>query len=467
MSSEVVAEVITDIVVDVRQVGKAYPLYARPADRLLQMFGSFLRRKLPMPLARRHREFQALQNISVRIIQGETVGIIGRNGSGKSTLLQLLCGTLHASQGHIEVTGRIAALLELGSGFNPDFSGRENVFFNAAVLGLSREQTIARFAAIAAFADIGDFMDQPLKSYSSGMAMRLAFAVIAHVDADILIIDEALSVGDAFFTQKCMRYLRQFMKTGTVIFVSHDIEAVMALCSRVIWLNSGQISADGATKAVCQAYLNALLSDDGAAPTLATLPDTPARLNALATPEIIPFRDARQDLWNASTLRNDIRLWVFDPDKEGAGQLGCTIRNVQLVDPHGNPLSWIVGGEMVRLEVQALCHIGFKSPIVGFMVKDRTGQALFGDNTWLNFMEHPINTQPGELITATFAFDMPRLPSGDYTMVVAVADGTQDDNVIHHWLHDALQFQSVASNVSSGLIGIPMRDIILQASAID
>ena len=451
----------SDVVVEVSQVGKAYPLYARPIDRLWQMFSSFWYRKLGLRQATRYREFHALQDVSVRIAQGETVGIIGRNGSGKSTLLQLLCGTLQPSRGHIQVTGRVAALLELGSGFNPEFSGRENVFLNAAVLGLSREQTLARFDAIAAFADIGDFMEQPLKSYSSGMAMRLAFAVIAHVDADILVIDEALSVGDAFFTQKCMRYLRQFMKSGTVIFVSHDMEAVMALCSRVVWLDAGQIRQDGATKAVCQAYLDALLSSDGAVLPLA--PPAPA---TAAAPDGRPLRDARQDVWNASTLRNDIRVWDFDPHQEGGGQRGCTIRAVQLLAPDGAAFSWVVGGESVRLEVQALCHAPLQSPIVGFMVKDRTGQALFGDNTWISFMERPVRAQAGELITACFTFEMPRLPSGDYTVVVAVADGTQDDNVMHHWLHEAIQFQSVASNVSSGLIGIPMRGIALQASAL-
>ena len=197
------------------------------------------------------------QNVSFEVKKGETVGIIGRNGSGKSTLLQMICGTLNPTSGSIQTNGRIAALLELGSGFNPEFTGRENVYMNASVLGLSKEEIDARFDDIAAFADIGDFIEQPVKTYSSGMMVRLAFAVIAHVDADILVIDEALSVGDAFFTQKCMRFLRNFMETGTVLFVSHDTGSIKNLCNYAVWLEKGQVMQEGLPKEVCELYLEA------------------------------------------------------------------------------------------------------------------------------------------------------------------------------------------------------------------
>lgn len=440
-------------------LGKSYALYHRPSDRLLQMLQGFASRVTGIQAQSRHRQFHALSGVSMRIERGETVGIIGRNGSGKSTLLQLLCGTLHATHGKVEVHGRVAALLELGSGFHPEFSGRENVFLNAAVLGLSREQTAQRFNAIAAFADIGEFMDRPLKSYSSGMAMRLAFAVIAHVDADILVIDEALSVGDAFFTQKCMRFLRDFMKNGTVIFVSHDIEAVMALCSRVLWLDGGHVLRDGPTKAVCQDYLDALLSAGGPTPQ--------RRVEGRGNEEetFHSRQDPRYEAWSARSLRNEVKVFAFDPEVRGVGQGGCSIRAVHMsAAADGGDLPWLVGGEAVRLEIQVECHHILRSPIVGFMVKDRTGQALFGDNTWLSFVDRPLAMEAGERLTAAFVFDMPRLPCGDYTMVVAVADGTQEDNTMHDWLHDALHFRSEASNVSSGLIGIPMRQIVLEKS---
>ena len=227
----------SEIAIKVENLSKCYQIYDKPRDRLLQM------------LFRGHRtfyrEFWALRDVSFEIKRGETVGIIGRNGSGKSTLLQLICGTLNPTGGSIHTRGRIAALLELGSGFNPEFTGRENVYMNASILGLTHEEIDARFDAIAAFADIGDFIEQPVKTYSSGMYVRLAFAVIAHVDADILVIDEALSVGDAFFTQKCMRFLRRFMENGTVLFVSHDTGAVINLCQSGIWLEKGSVKHKG------------------------------------------------------------------------------------------------------------------------------------------------------------------------------------------------------------------------------
>jgi len=202
----------SDFVIKVEDLSKCYQIYDQPGDRLKQFLFPRLQDALGMHPRAYFHEFWALRSASFEVKKGETVGIIGRNGSGKSTLLQLICGTLAPSSGSIETKGRIAALLELGSGFNPEFTGRENVYMNAAVLGLGKNEIDACFDDIVAFADIGEFIEEPVKSYSSGMMVRLAFAVIAHVDADILIIDEALAVGDAFFTQKCMRFLRNFMK---------------------------------------------------------------------------------------------------------------------------------------------------------------------------------------------------------------------------------------------------------------
>ena len=250
MSSEEVA-------IRVQGLDKCYQVYDRSSDRLKQFVLPRVQGWLGRKPRGYFREFWSLRGVNFEIRRGETVGIIGRNGSGKSTLLQIICGTLHPSAGHVEVHGRVAALLELGSGFNPEFTGRENVFLNAAVLGLSAAETTDRFNDIEAFADIGDFIDQPVKTYSSGMLVRLAFAVIAHVDADILVIDEALAVGDAFFTQKCMRFLRSFMQTGTVLFVSHDTAAVQNLCTRAIWLERGEIVQEGSPKEVSEHYLEA------------------------------------------------------------------------------------------------------------------------------------------------------------------------------------------------------------------
>lgn len=446
-------------VLEVIGIGKLYRIYSRPADRLWQFFISFGQRLWPGSLQARYREFHALRDISFQLQRGESLGIIGRNGCGKSTLLQLICGTLHPSFGQIQVMGRIAALLELGAGFNASFTGRENVYLNASLLGLSQEQTDARFASIAEFADIGEHMEQAIHTYSSGMVVRLAFAVLAHVDADILVIDEALAVGDALFTQKCMRFLRDFMQHKTVLFVSHDIEALKALCQRVIWLNKGKIVRDGPTKAVCQDYLDFLFAGQQSSSTK----PLPAPEKAVST-GVIPRVDGRLKYINESNLRNDIRISAFEPPAAGIGTGGATIQNVHLRDTQGQPLSWVVGGEVVELQITIECHTRIASPIIGFMVKDRTGQALFGDNTWLSYLDVPVNALDGDTLQASFVFDMPRLPPGDYNTVVAIVDGTQQDGTYLHWQHEALHFRSETSSVASGLVGLPMRSVRLQRS---
>ncbi len=197
-----------------------------------------------------------MENVSFELKKGETLGIIGRNGSGKSTLLQLIVGTLSPTSGSVDVDGRVAALLELGAGFHPEFTGRENVFLCGTLLGLSHKEIDEQLDNILAFADISPYIDQSVKTFSSGMVVRLAFAVMAHVKADILVIDEALAVGDVFFVQKCMRFLRMFMDRGTVLFVSHDSAAVLSLCNRAVWLQRGRVACIGDAKTVCDRYVH-------------------------------------------------------------------------------------------------------------------------------------------------------------------------------------------------------------------
>ena len=244
-----------DIAIHVQNLTKCYQIYARPQDRLKQMIYPKLQDAFGLKRKKYHRDFWALKDVSFEVKKGETIGIIGLNGSGKSTLLKLICGTLSATSGTVETDGRVAALLELGTGFNPEFTGKENVYMNGSILGLSEEEINAKYASISEFADIGDFIDQPVKRYSSGMYVRLAFAVIANVDADILLIDEALAVGDVLFSQKCMRFLRHFKEKGTVVFVSHNSGAVVNLCDRAVWLDKGQAKAIGEAKNVCEKYL--------------------------------------------------------------------------------------------------------------------------------------------------------------------------------------------------------------------
>ncbi len=253
------------VAISVRNVSKAYRIWKEPSARLIAPAIRSLARLFPKDsgphralvarAGRYYRDFYALQDINFEVRRGESVGIIGRNGSGKSTLLQIIVGTLTPTTGSVKVNGRVAALLELGSGFNPEFTGRENVFLNGAVLGLSRKEIEARFDDIAAFADIGDFIDQPVKIYSSGMMLRLAFAVQTAVEPDVLIIDEALSVGDAPFQAKCFAEIRHLQSRGcTILFVSHDIGVVRTFCQQALWLSHGVTQAQGPALEVCGAY---------------------------------------------------------------------------------------------------------------------------------------------------------------------------------------------------------------------
>lgn len=432
-----------DVVIRVQGLSKCYPIYEAPGHRLKQFFIPRVDAFMGRESRRYYKEFWALQNLDFEVRRGETVGIIGRNGSGKSTLLQTICGTLSPSDGRVETNGRVAALLELGAGFNPDFSGRENVYLNASVLGLSRSEIDARMASIESFADIGEFVDQPVKTYSSGMVVRLAFAVIAHVDADILVIDEALSVGDVVFTQKCMRFLRSFMQRGTVLFTSHDTNAVMGLCQRTIWLSNGRIVEIGPAETVCQSYLRASLEQvQGGGLQFRSIG------HALPRPPSPP-----EDV--LATFQNNLATssgWHTDR---------AAIDSVELHDEEGRPLVACQGGEDVLLTIRAHCVAECTSPILGWFVKDRLGQSLFGEHTF-TYVNPPLVVSPGGHLVATFRFRLPLLPNGDYAMTVSIAEGTPENHIQHHWLHDALLIKVSSNKLRYGLMGIPFESVSMR-----
>ena len=438
----------SDPVIHAEGLGKSYRLYATPRDRLKQLFASS-RRKY-------YREFSALSDVSFDVERGETVGIIGRNGSGKSTLLQIVCGTLQPSEGRVTTQGRIAAILELGAGFSPDFSGRENIFLNGYIVGLTQKEIEDRLDAICAFADIGDFIEQPIKTYSTGMVVRLAFAVMAHVDAEILVIDEALAVGDARFVQKCMRFLRGFKERGTLLFVSHDTTAVSSLCDRVLWLDGGRVKALGPSKQVCEMYLENLLEAAQGASRDVDAP-RPAIAGDRATGA--PPRDQRLDVIQAGGHRSDIEIFEFDPASASFGRRGARIADVRLEHPGGERLAWAVGGETVAVTIDVEALEPLASPIVGFLVRDRLGQNIFGDNTFLTSHDQPLRLEAGERARARFEFDLPLLPPGNYSIAVAVAEGRQQEHVQHEWIHDALIFRVETSSIRHSLVGVPMRAI--------
>lgn len=439
----------SDVAIQVTNVSKHYHIYENPVDRLKQSL--FRGRK------RYYKEFKAIDNVSFEIKKGETVGIIGRNGSGKSTLLQMICGTLTPTYGEIKFNGRVAALLELGAGFNPEFTGRENIYLNASILGLSNKEIDDKYDEIVEFSGISDFIEQPIKSYSSGMYVRLAFAVIAHVDADILIIDEALSVGDAFFVQKCMRFLRSFMKKGTVVFVSHDTGAVLNLCDSAILLQKGLIVDSGTPKKVTEHYLEDLYE----AAQGDHVKNTDKDLSLKVEDEEV-LRDMRLDFINCTNLRNDIELFKFNPDASVFGKGCALISDVCFLDESGRQLSHIVGGVRVKVKVSCKAKEYMSNPIVGFQVKDHLGQVVFAENTFITTLYEPVCVNNGEDFTVIFEFLMPIMPLGDYTVSAAVADGTQDEHVQHQWFHDALAFKVQSTSVCHGLIGVPFINIEIQ-----
>ena len=440
-----------DVMIDARDVGKDYLIYEKPSHRLWQMIFRGM-----------HTFFRAhtvLRGITFQVRRGETVGLVGRNGSGKSTLLAMICGTLPPTSGEVRVNGRVAALLELGAGFNPEISGLENIDLCAQIYGLTAEQVRQRRQSIVDFADIGDYIEQPVKTYSSGMFTRLAFSVVAHVDAEILVIDEALAVGDAYFVQKCMRFLAAFKeKGGTLLFVSHDMGAISSLCDRAIWLRDSAIVMDAAPKQIANAYLADLYhAQQGATPVSAAVSDDAAVEDAP-----VEFTDARHDFLRHSNLRNDIEVFQFEAGHDfGLG--GAEIESVVLSDLQGRPLSWVVGGELVKVSITIRSDVALAAPIVGFVVKDRLGQPLFGDNTHLFYHDDPLSLPPGAPARALFEFRMPILARGTYSLSVAIADGSQSDHVVHQWLHEAVVLASRSSSLATGLIGIPMRSVSLTA----
>lgn len=430
----------------VNDISKCYLIYHRPEDRLRQMI--WRRKKF-------YQEYWALRNISFEVNRGEAIGIIGRNGSGKSTLLQIITGTLAPTSGNFNISGRVAALLELGAGFNPEFTGSENIRLAASILGLDNRQIAERFDAIVDFAGLGDFINQPVKIYSSGMYARLAFAVCAHVDADILIVDEILAVGDAAFTQKCMRFIRRFKQERTMFLVSHDINSVLSLCDRALWIDSGIVREFGPTKDVCQHYMAAI---EGAQDTAGTF-----RIGGERKQLQQPVQDVRADLLRENGLVTTAQVFDFDSSAPQFGHGGAEIVDVALISPDGQRCKVIEAGNEVILAITCQAKQRIENPIAGFFVKDRLGQNLFGDNTFLNYRNTGLIFESGTRFIARFRFQMPYLPTGDFSITAAIAEGLEQTAAIqHHWIDDALLFQVTNTHLARGLIGVPMLEIDLR-----
>ena len=399
-------------IVEFRRVSKNYPIYSSPSSRLRELL-SFNRLSF-------HRDFAALDDVTFEIERGETFCVVGENGSGKSTLLQIVAGILHPSSGDVVVRGRVAALLELGTGFNPEFTGRQNVYMNAAILGLSRQEIDAKFSLIEDFAEIGEFIDQPVKTYSSGMAVRLAFSVAIHVEPEILLVDEALSVGDIYFRQRCLRKVHEMREAGvTIVFVSHAIAEVKALGDRALWLESGRVKDIGKTDAVVTRYLAAMVEKDNAYLAGTHLRAQQAPREPVRAPEVV------------DTIPNiDHRF--------GDGR--AEILGIAILDSAGQPLYVLDPSStiVVRISVRAIEDITL--PIVGFMMRNHIGLDFAGTNTAReSFDLAPMAA--GDIYTVDFHVQLPELYPSSFSFSPAVADGTLHSYRTCDWVDNAVVLQ--------------------------
>lgn len=377
-------------------LGKAYKQYSSPWSRLAEWLQP---RSTP-----RHRLHWILQDIDLAIAPGETVGLIGINGAGKSTLLKILAGTTRPTTGSLHMRGRVAALLELGMGFHPDFSGRQNVYMAGQLMGLSASVIQSLMPAIEAFAEIGEYIDQPVRVYSSGMQMRLAFSIATAARPDILIVDEALSVGDAYFQHKSFERIRQFRAQGTtILLVSHDKNVIQSICDRAILLSNGRIAMQGAPDSVMD-YYNALLAE----------------------------REAGNI---EQTVTADGRIQTLS----GSGE--ATLEDIQLLNAQDEPLEVVEVGQSVTLQIRVRIHQPIDTLVFGYLIKDRLGQSVYGTNT--HHLDQPQeHAQPGETITCRFAFQA-NLGPGNYSISTAhVSTGDHLTNN-YEWRDLALLFTVV------------------------
>ncbi|MFV3406709.1 ABC transporter ATP-binding protein [Pseudomonas sp. NY15463] len=416
----------SEVAIKVSNIGKRFRVYDSPRARLMQAF-----RRKPC-----YKEFVALDGVSLVINKGETVGIVGRNGSGKSTLLQIICGTLTPSSGEVLTHGRIAALLELGAGFNPDFSGRENVFMNAAVLGLSDVEIAERFASIEAFAEIGDFIDQPVKNYSSGMKVRLAFAVAINVDPQILIVDEALAVGDELFQRKCYARIENIKAQGaTILFVSHASNTVLSLCDRAILLDAGRKLSEGSPKAVVGLYqrlLNAppdkageirqrLLDGQGEVVPSGDLPRASSELVAAPGEDYLD-----PHLVSKTALSYESR--------------GAYISSPMIINAHGQQVNCLKAGERYRYQYLVKFERSANNVRFGMLVKTTTGVELGGATSAKQVFDGISHVEAGSVLLMEYSF-VCRLNEGVYFLNAGVSGDCGEGFHHLHRLVDALCFR--------------------------
>lgn len=402
---------MSEFAIQVKHLDKMYKLYNKPSDRLRETLGF----KVPV------REHYALRDVNFQVERGETVGIIGTNGSGKSTILKIITGVLNPTAGEVKVDGRISALLELGTGFNMEYTGIENVYLNGTMMGFSKEEVDARLQDILDFADIGDFVYQPVKSYSSGMFVRLAFAVAINIDPEILIVDEALSVGDVFFQAKCYRKFEEFKKMGkTILFVSHDLSSISRYCDRVILLNKGVKLEEGSPKQMVDMYKQLLVGQD------------PAKAEEK--------KEEQKESWS--------QQFQVNPNMLEYGTKLAEIVDFAVLDDKDRCTNTIEKGSSFRIRMKVVFHQDIQEPIMAYTFKDIKGTEITGTNTLFEkkSVEH---SQTGDSCTVTFEQEM-FLQGGEYLLSFGCTGYKDGEFTVFHRLYDACNITVVSNKNTVG-----------------
>lgn len=421
---------MSEVAIRVDDVSKLYKLYDKPSDRLKESLG-LTRKKL-------YKEHYALHNISFDVKRGETVGIIGTNGSGKSTILKIITGVLNPSGGHVEIDGRISALLELGAGFNMEYTGIENIYLNGTMIGFSREEIDAKMQDILDFADIGDFVHQPVKTYSSGMFVRLAFAVAINIDPEILIVDEALSVGDVFFQAKCYKKFEDFKKMGkTILFVSHDLGSISKYCDRVVLLNRGKKLAEGTPKEMVSMYKRIMVNQDKAEEIAAHQMD----MSSLE-------EDDEKEIKEAACEGQWKKHYNLNPDVDEYGNGAAEIEDFAIIDENGNYTNAIVKGTRFRLKSKVKFKQDIHDPIFTYTFKNIQGVAITGTNTMYEKKDVPL-AKEGETYVATFEQDM-FLQGGEYLLSMSCTGYRDGEFQVYHRLYDVCNVTVVSDKNTVG-----------------
>lgn len=431
----------SDIAIRVENLSKRYEIYDTPRDRLKQLVLPRLRQKVGLPPAQYYKEFWALKDVSFEVKKGETAGIIGRNGSGKSTLLQMICGTINPTAGSVTTHGRIAALLELGSGFNPEFTGRENVYMNASILGLTKEEIDSRFDAIIEFADIGEFIEQPVKTYSSGMMVRLAFAVQTQVEPDILIVDEALAVGDAKFQARCFDRLKQLKERGTsILLVTHSTEQIVMHCTQAVLLDYGHVVELGDPKWVVNCYLDILFGKERKQAEERTVSEASGALK----PASYGHLDLSADVFSTRPGYNALEYrW---------GDGAAKITDFYLASEDKAYPTAINTGQKINLEIAVKFIEPLLRPIFGITIKTKEGVAVYGTNTEkLDIEKFKVKGAAGEAVVIKVDF-VCRLAPGDYFISLGLATSQGEEITPRDRRYDSIHFQVRPVTTFFGLV---------------